>query len=78
MRVDTNTKGHTSWYFFKIKNKTHTKKSISFNICNFTKKNLLYKKGMKPYIFSKLDGCGWKQAGKDVSYSKKKIRYNIC
>jgi hypothetical protein len=75
MRVDSNTKGHTSWYFFKIKNKSHIKKSVSLNICNFTKKSLLYRKGMKPYVNSKLDGTGWKQCGKDVNYSKKKLRY---
>lgn len=62
MRVDSNTKGHTSWYFFKVKN-TRKGNKIIFNICNFHKKNSLYQKGMCPYIFLKSESSkGWKQA----------------
>lgn len=51
MRVDTNTKGHFSWFFFKaISNKPQ---KVKFNICNFHKSHLLYSKGMKPYVFSR-------------------------
>ena len=50
MRVDGNTKGHTSWYNFEI---TGMKKAeiIQLNICNFSKSRTLYERGMKPYIW---------------------------
>lgn len=36
MRVDTNTRGHFSWYYFKIQNLKDGQK-IRLNICNFVK-----------------------------------------
>lgn len=35
MRIDTNSNGHSNWYYFKITN--NDKRRIKFNICNFTK-----------------------------------------
>jgi hypothetical protein len=59
MRVDTNTRGHFSWYYFKIGDLAKGQK-IKVNICNFTKVNCimsyliqqrcLYERGMKPYM----------------------------
>ena len=43
MRVDTNTKGHTDWYNFIVKNK-EKKGKIKFNICNFHKYKSLYQR----------------------------------
>lgn len=46
MRVDTNTRGHHQWFYFNISynSDSHFKsKRIKFNICNFTKKQSLYK-----------------------------------
>lgn len=40
MRVDSNTKGHHQWFYFKVKSKI--KKQVKFNIVNFTKKRSLY------------------------------------
>ena len=74
MRVDSNTKGHTSWYLFQVKN-TRKGQRIKFNICNFHKKSSLYTKGMRPYVLSREDGKGWKQANVEVSYEKKGLRY---
>ena len=34
MRVDTNTQGHTHWYYFTVKNEDFRGK-VKFNICNF-------------------------------------------
>jgi hypothetical protein len=34
MRVDSNTKGHTSWFFFKVTNPS-LHKQIKFNLINF-------------------------------------------
>lgn len=50
MRVDSNTKGHTTWFYFKVTNFSSQKK-VKFNIINFQKDGLLYQEGMKPYCF---------------------------
>lgn len=47
MRVDSNTKGHLSWYNFKV---WGLQRSVRLNICNFTKSKCLYSKGMRPYV----------------------------
>jgi hypothetical protein len=47
MRVDSNTKGHHQWFYFKVEYKGSEKRNIKFNIVNFTKKRALYENGMK-------------------------------
>jgi len=59
MRVDSNTKGHTSWFFFKVFNITEQRK-VKFNIINFSKPNLLYLEGMRPYVYRTSQG-NWTQ-----------------
>ena len=50
--MDTNTKGHQQWFYFKCKNtKLDTKYQIS--ICNFTKPFSLFKQGMQIQMLSK-------------------------
>lgn len=73
MRVDSNTKGHAAWFYFKVSNAA-PKQKIKFNILNFSKKYLLYKEGMKPYVFRKSAGK-WSQEGLSVNYAKRKFRY---
>ena len=34
MRVDSNTKGHTNWYYFEVENNDYVG-SVKFNLCNF-------------------------------------------
>lgn len=53
IRSDTNTKGHTNWYYFKVKNNKQVG-TIQFNICNIVKPKNLYNKGMTPYTESKI------------------------
>jgi cytosolic carboxypeptidase protein 2/3 len=36
MRVDSNTRGHHQWFFFKIKNQSNTG-PVKINVLNFTK-----------------------------------------
>ena len=74
MRVDSNTRGHTSWYFFKVKN-TRKNNRVRFNLCNFHKTSTLYKKGMKPFVFSRIEGSGWAQASVGTTYEPKNLRY---
>ena len=68
LRIDSNTRGHTQWYYFSIKN-GKKKQTLKLNICNITKGKALYEQGMKPYIFSRCkkerDGkkYNWEQGG---------------
>lgn len=43
IRVDTNTRGHTSWFYFKLKN-GKPNQTIKLNIMNFCKGESLYKR----------------------------------
>jgi hypothetical protein len=49
LRSDTNTKGHTNWYYFKVSNK-NLLGTFQLNICNVGKTKTLYNKGMKPFV----------------------------
>ena len=51
MRVDTNTRGHHQWFYFKINNKEKVGK-VKFNIVNFTKRQSLYMHGMRVNVKS--------------------------
>jgi hypothetical protein len=50
MRVDSNTKGHHQWFYFKVISRAIFSKEVKFNIVNFTKKRSLYENGMKVCI----------------------------
>ena len=50
LRSDTNTKGHTNWYYFKVDNQDFLG-TVQLNICNMGKTKTLYNKGMKPYVY---------------------------
>jgi hypothetical protein len=52
LRIDSNTRGHTQWFYFSVKNGKKGQ-TIKLNICNITKGGTLYDQGMKPYIFSR-------------------------
>lgn len=73
MRVDSNTRGHNSWFFFRIKNTRA--ESVLLNICNFHKPNSLYTAGLQPYCFSKLTSKEWKQLPSCAEYARKNLRY---
>ena len=74
MRVDSNTKGHTTWFYFKVSNFSN-KQKVKFNIINFQKSSLLYCNGMKPYSFRSSKKL-WEQEDIDMSYTSKSFRYN--
>lgn len=52
MNVDTNTRGHQQWFYFRVRN---MKKDVKykFNIWNFTKPKSLFNDGMRPVWLSK-------------------------
>ncbi len=43
MRVDTNTRGHTNWFYFEVSNGDFVG-SATFNICNFRRDKSLYQR----------------------------------
>jgi hypothetical protein len=43
MRVDSNTRGHTNWFFFSIANGDFVGR-VSLNICNFRREKSLYQR----------------------------------
>ena len=43
MRVDSNTKGHTNWYYFEVENGDWIG-SVQFNFCNFRREKSLYQR----------------------------------
>ena len=51
LRNDTNTRGHTQWYYFSVSN---VKKGASykFNIINLLKNDSLYNQGLRPLMLS--------------------------
>lgn len=74
MRSDSNTRGHTHWFNFKVK-KMEIGKTYKFNICNFSKKKCLYARGMRPYSTSLKESEifkyeKWAQVGNKVTYEK--------
>ena len=73
LRVDSNTKGHTCWYYFTVMNMKPGVK-YKFNICNLCKKKSLYQRGMKPYIKA---GSTWRQGGENITYVRKPLRLDV-
>ena len=51
-KVDTNTKGHQQWFYFKVTN-TRLLTRYTFSIRNFTKPFSLFKQGMQVQMLSK-------------------------
>ncbi|CAD8109409.1 unnamed protein product [Paramecium sonneborni] len=76
MRVDSNTQGHTSWYYFEL-NGMKLGEKIQLNICNFRKSHSLYERGMRPYIW-RSNNEQWLQGGDDVKYKTSKNNNNNC
>lgn len=64
MREDTNTHALRQWYYFQARCNRPMK--VCFRVYKFSKRCLLYREGMKPYIRAE-DG-NWRQNGEDVSY----------
>lgn len=52
MNVDTNTRGHQQWFYFRVRNMRKGVK-YKFNIWNFTKPKSLFNDGMRPVWLSK-------------------------
>ena len=83
MQNDINSKGHTQWFYFNVKN-TRAGHSVKFNILNYNKNDSMFNYGMKVALYSekKADeqNMGWHRGGTDISYFKNSIRrdYNCA
>ena len=67
MRVDSNTKGHTCWFFFKV---TQCQQStVKFNIFNFSRQDLMYNSRYKIATFTSSKKY-WVQAGKQIEFDR--------
>jgi cytosolic carboxypeptidase protein 2/3 len=83
MRVDSNTRGHTNWYYFSVSNGEFIG-NVRFSLCNFRREKSLYQRvpsllfqGLRPYVYSKLQDSEWHQGGRDVTYERKRPRYDF-
>ena len=73
MQNDTNTLGHTQWFYFQVKN-TRSGVPIKFNILNYSKPDSMFNYGMKVAVYSdkkaERENVGWHRACTDISYFK--------
>ncbi len=60
MNKDTNSRGHTQWYYFAVTG-ARRGQEVTFRISNFFKRKLLYRKGKVPFFWSEKSGKGWEQ-----------------
>lgn len=70
LSYDTETSGHTQWFYFSVKNRKVG--SFKFNIVNLIKPDSLYNEGMQPVVWSKTQnwtkGTEWFRSGYNISY----------
>ncbi|OPJ69067.1 cytosolic carboxypeptidase 3 isoform C [Patagioenas fasciata monilis] len=73
LRADLYTSRHMQWYYFQVSN-TQAGMPYRFTIVNFTKRNSLYKRGLRPLLYSEADAkkhsVGWRRTGNEIKYYK--------
>ncbi|XP_068795329.1 cytosolic carboxypeptidase 3 isoform X3 [Struthio camelus] len=71
LRTDLYTSKYTQWFYFQVSN-TQAGMPYRFTIVNFTKPNSLYKRGMRPLLYSEADAkkhnVGWRRTGNEIKY----------
>ncbi len=76
LRADLGTKGHTQWFYFRVRN-MRAGVPYTFKIINFYKKCSLWSQGLQPLLYSTTAAAsngGWRRCGGDVVYYKNGIR----
>ena len=78
MRIDTNTTGHMHWFFFSVTGLRY-RRTIRFNIVNFTRGSSLYSTGMRPAVFSVQEiknhtSTGWEFGGDSVVFAPNRCK----
>ena len=67
LNFDTQTKGHTQWFYFAVRN-SHVTGPVTFHIVNLGKQWSLFSKGLRPLVWSDKSEGGWHRACTGVSY----------
>lgn len=65
---DTQTKGHTQWFYFIVRN-CHVTGPVTFHIVNLGKRWSLFSKGLRPLVWSDKNEGGWHRACTGVTYT---------
>jgi len=77
LNVDTNTKGHTQWFYFSVAC-TEAPGKVTFHIKNCCKWESVYGDGMKISIFSVKDNevkkVGWVLGGENITYNRNTMK----
>lgn len=72
LNPDTNTRGYSQWFYFAVGN-TRENTKVTFHILNCTNPAGLFKKGMKPLVFSEAEykdkGTQWTPDTANVTYT---------
>lgn len=77
LRPDINTRGHTQWFYFAIRN---ARRGVRYklNIINLVKPDSLYQQGMRPLMYSAREaaasGASWRRAGDSICYYQNAIK----
>ena len=79
LRVDSNTHGHTGWYYFSVSNGSR-RGPVTLHLCNLRRVPPLYEQGMSPFVYSvRAAGKGqqWLQGCSNVRFQQCPLRYDI-
>jgi len=78
LNCDVNTRGHTQWFFFRVRN-MQPGVPYRFNVINMMKPDSLFSSGMRPLVYSEADASqrsiGWVRAGSDICYYQNQYVY---
>jgi len=77
LNCDVNTRGHTQWFFFRVRN-MQSGVDYKINIINMMKPDSLFALGMRPVVYSEADaalGTGWVRAGSHICYFPNQYSY---
>lgn len=76
MQNDSNTKGYSQWFFFRVSN-TKSGMNVKLNMINLMKQYSLYNKGLKILIYSEKkaekEKIGWHRGGLNISYNRNSL-----
>ena len=77
LNCDCNTRGHTQWFLFRIRN-MRAGVAYKLNLINLMKPDSLFSSGMRPVVYSEKDaerGIGWVRRGSNVCYYQNQYVY---
>lgn len=79
MQNDTNTRGHTQWFYFRVQNTTAAQ-TVKFNILNYRKSDSMFSQGMRISVYSEKRAdksrIGWVKECDNIRYFNNNIKKN--